>query len=150
MWIGYDGLGTSAASPGCSSTHIRWLKPSLAPIVEITSVSGSSIDAEPALVERGDGLAQLGDAPARGVAVVARVVRRLGQLLDGDVRRGEVRVAEAEVHHVRPARRASTFSPSMIVKTYGGRPGMRRNSTGSMVATSRYAVRRALTPITRG
>ncbi|GMA86280.1 hypothetical protein GCM10025868_15300 [Angustibacter aerolatus] len=41
MWIGYDGDGTSAASPGCSSTHMRWLKPSLAPIVLITSVSGS-------------------------------------------------------------------------------------------------------------
>ena len=28
----------------------------------------------------------------------------------------------------RPARRASRLSPSMIVKTYGGRPGIRRNS----------------------
>jgi hypothetical protein len=28
----------------------------------------------------------------------------------------------------RPARRASDLSESMIVKTYGGRPGMRRNS----------------------
>ena len=43
MWMGYDGEGTSAASPGCSSTHIRWLKPSFAPIVESTSVSGSSV-----------------------------------------------------------------------------------------------------------
>ena len=41
MWIGYDGDGTMHASPGPSSTHMRWLKPSLAPMVEITSVSGS-------------------------------------------------------------------------------------------------------------
>ena len=43
MWIGYDGDGTRAESPGCSSTHIRWLKPSLAPIVLITLRSGSSL-----------------------------------------------------------------------------------------------------------
>ena len=42
MWIGYDGLGTSAASPGPSSTHIRCEKPSLAPIVVHAWVSGSS------------------------------------------------------------------------------------------------------------
>ena len=35
MWIGYDGDGTRAASPGWSSTHIRWEKPSLAPMVVI-------------------------------------------------------------------------------------------------------------------
>ena len=42
MWIGYDGDGTRAASPGCSNVHIRWEKPSLAPMVLMTSVSGSS------------------------------------------------------------------------------------------------------------
>src|ERR1044072_336932 len=42
MWMGYDGEGTRAASPGWSSTHIRWEKPSLAPMVVIASVSGSS------------------------------------------------------------------------------------------------------------
>ena len=42
MWIGYDGLGTIAASPGPSSTHMRWEKPSFAPIVEHACVSGSS------------------------------------------------------------------------------------------------------------
>ena len=80
--------------PGCSSTHMRWEKPSLAPMVLITSVSGSSVDAEPALVEVGDRLAQLRDAPARRVAVVAGVVGRLGQLLDRDVGRRQVGVAE--------------------------------------------------------
>src|ERR1700722_14965880 len=33
MWIGYDGDGTSAVSPGPTSTHIRWEDPSLAPMV---------------------------------------------------------------------------------------------------------------------
>ena len=42
MWIGYDGLGTSAVSPGPSSTHMRCEKPSLAPMVTHASVSGSS------------------------------------------------------------------------------------------------------------
>ena len=41
MWIGYDGLGTNAASPGPSNTHIRCEKPSLAPMVEHAWVSGS-------------------------------------------------------------------------------------------------------------
>ena len=41
MWIGYDGDGTSAVSPGPTSTHMRCEKPSLAPIVVTTSVSGS-------------------------------------------------------------------------------------------------------------
>ncbi len=42
MWIGYDGEGTSAVSPGPTSTHIRCEKPSLAPMVVTTWVSGSS------------------------------------------------------------------------------------------------------------
>ena len=42
MWIGYDGDGTSAVSPGPTSTHMRCEKPSLAPIVVTTSDSGSS------------------------------------------------------------------------------------------------------------
>ena len=100
MWIGYDGDGTRAASPGCSSVHIRWEKPSLAPMVLMTSVSGSRLDAEAAQVEVGDGLAQLRDAPAGRVAVVPGVVDRLGQLLDGDVGRRQVGVAEPEVDHV--------------------------------------------------
>src|SRR3546814_4321840 len=40
MWIGYDGDGTMATSPASSSTHMTWLKPSLAPIVEIHTLSG--------------------------------------------------------------------------------------------------------------
>src|SRR5207253_566059 len=41
MWIGYDGLGTRATSPGWTSVHIRWDSPSLAPMVLMASVSGS-------------------------------------------------------------------------------------------------------------
>ena len=37
----FHGDGTMAESPGPSNTHMRWLKPSFAPIVESTSVSGS-------------------------------------------------------------------------------------------------------------
>ncbi len=41
MWIGYEGDGTSAESPGCTRTHIRCESPSLAPMVLMASVSGS-------------------------------------------------------------------------------------------------------------
>ena len=40
-WIGYDGLGTSAMSPGPIVASTRWDNPSFAPIVAIASVSGS-------------------------------------------------------------------------------------------------------------
>ena len=62
MWIGYDGDGTSAVSPGPTSTHIRCEKPSLAPMVVTTCGLGVELDAELALVEVRDGAAQLGDA----------------------------------------------------------------------------------------
>ena len=61
---------------------------------------GVELDRELAPVEVGDGAAELGDAPGGGVAVVARVVRRLGELVHRDVGRGQVRVPEAEVDHV--------------------------------------------------
>jgi len=61
---------------------------------------GVERDAEPALVESGDRGPQLGDAARGRVAVVAGVVRRLGELLDRDARRGDVGVAEPEVDHV--------------------------------------------------
>ena len=41
-WIGYAGVGTITVSPGSTSTHIRCARPSLAPIVLVTCVSGSS------------------------------------------------------------------------------------------------------------
>ena len=61
---------------------------------------GVELHVELAQVEVGDGLADLRDAPAGRVAVVARVVGRLGQLLHGHVGRGQVGVAEAHVDDV--------------------------------------------------
>ncbi len=49
MWIGYDGLGTNAVSPGPSSTHMRCENPSLAPMVVQTCGLGIELDAESAL-----------------------------------------------------------------------------------------------------
>jgi hypothetical protein len=43
MWIGYDGLGTNAVSPGPTRASIMCEKPSFAPIVAHTSVSKSSV-----------------------------------------------------------------------------------------------------------
>ena len=58
------------------------------------------LDAERAQIVIGDGLAQLRDAARRRVAVVARVPCGLAQLLDGDRRRRQVRVSEAQVDDV--------------------------------------------------
>src|SRR5205823_12932670 len=63
---------------------------------------GVDVDAELAAVEVGDGEPQLRDAAAGGVPVVAGVPGRLGQLVDGDLRRRDVRVAEPEVDDVLP------------------------------------------------
>ena len=63
---------------------------------------GVELDPELAQVEVGDGLAELGDAPAGRVAVVAGVVGGLGQLLHRHVRGGEVGVAESQVDDVAP------------------------------------------------
>ena len=63
---------------------------------------GVELDAEPAQVERGDRLAELGDALARRVPVVLRIVDGFGQLLDRGVGRGQVGVAEPEVDDVAP------------------------------------------------
>ena len=61
---------------------------------------GVELDAEAAQVQRGDGLAELGDALARRVAVVLGVVDGLGELLDRGVGRGQVGVPEPEVDDV--------------------------------------------------
>ncbi len=58
------------------------------------------LDAPRLLVVAGDRLAQLGQAAAQRVAVVRRLRGSLGELLHGDVRRRDVRVAEAQVDDV--------------------------------------------------
>ena len=55
---------------------------------------------EAPLVPVAQGEAQLGDAARRRVAMVARVLRRLRELVDDGLRRGQVRVAHAEVDDV--------------------------------------------------
>ena len=128
MWIGYDGDGTRAASPGCSSTHIRWLKPSLAPIVEMISVSGSSSTPNlrrysPATAWRSFGSPR--EDEYRWLRVLCAASASFSTVSAGEGMSG---LPNPRSMTSRPARRASVFSPSMMVKTYGGRPGMRRNS----------------------
>ena len=130
MWIGYDGRRHEGGVAG-REQHPHQVAEALLGADRGDDLGlGIELDAEAPQVQVGDGLAQLRDAPARRVPVVAGVVRRLGELLDRDLGRRDVGVAEAEVDHVCPARRASIFSPSMIVKTYGGRSVIRRNSMG--------------------
>ena len=61
---------------------------------------GIELDAVPVAVQLAHRGAQIRQAAARRVAVVARQQRGLAQLLDGDLRRRDVGVAEAEVDHV--------------------------------------------------
>ena len=100
MWIGYDGLGTSAVSPGPSSVQHQVREALLR--TDRAAHLGLEVerDVELALVEVGERLAQLRDAVAQRVAVVAGVAHRLDQLLDRDVGRREVGVAEPEVDDV--------------------------------------------------
>ena len=58
------------------------------------------LDAVPVTVEVADRLTQLRQAATRRVAVVARKERGLAQLLDGDLGRRHVGIAEAEVDHI--------------------------------------------------
>ena len=76
-------------------------------------------DAEAARVELGDGVAKLRDPAARGVAVIGRLEGRLPQLVDGDLRRRDVGVAEAEIDDV-PA-----FVPQVALQLVDGREDVR-------------------------
>ena len=80
---------------------------------------GVEVDAEAPLVEAGEGLAQLGDAPAGRVAVVAGVVRRLAQLVDRQRGRRDVGVAEAQVDDVHAG------SPGLDLQTVDDREDVR-------------------------
>ena len=61
---------------------------------------GIELDAVAVAIELAHGGAQVRQPAAGRVAMVARDERGLAQLLDGDLRWGHVRVAEAEVDHV--------------------------------------------------
>ena len=47
-----------------------------------------------------DGLAQIGDAPGQGIAVIDRLLRGLHQFVHHMARRGNVGIAHAEIHDV--------------------------------------------------
>ena len=61
---------------------------------------GVDLHAETALVQVGDGEAQVRQPARRRITVVAGVARRFGQFLDRHRRAGDVRVAEAEVDYI--------------------------------------------------
>ena len=108
-------LGTSATSPGSTSTQSRCARPSLAPMVDRLRL-GVELHAEAAPVQLADGCAQVGDPAARRVAVVARLAGGLGELLDGDVGRGRSGLPKPRSTTSSPARRSSSFSPSISAK----------------------------------
>ena len=77
-------------------------------------------DAEAARVVLADRAAQLLDAAAHRVAVVGGPERGLAQLLDGDRRRREIGVAEAEVDHI------VSFVPQLPLQLVHGREDVGR------------------------
>ena len=98
------------------------------------------LDAEAAAVEVADRTAQVGDAAAGRVAVVARVPRGLRQLLDGHLGGGNIGIPEPEVDHVlaRTAQfRASPARPRRRRTAAARRPG------GAGSRTTALAGRRA-------
>ena len=111
---------TTTLSPGSASTHIRCASPSFAPIVLTTCVSGSSATPKRRSYSSQIACAQLRDSAARRVAVVRRLRGGLAELLDGDVGRRDVRIAEAEVDHV------ATFAPQLSLQLVDGRKDIGR------------------------
>ena len=63
---------------------------------------GVELDAEAIVVPFGYGPAHLRQSVGLGVAVVGRILRCRQQTVDDGLRRGNVRVADAEGHHVGP------------------------------------------------
>ncbi len=100
MWIGYDGDGTER---GVTRPHERQHQVREALLgADRRADLGLEVERDPegALVQIRDREAKLGDPLARGVAVVARVAHRLGELVDRDRGRRQIGVAEREVDDV--------------------------------------------------
>ena len=89
-----------AASPGAQQHPHEVREALLGPDGRDHLGVGVELDVEAPAVEVGDRLTELGDAAAGRVAVVARVARRLGQLLDRDLGRRDIGVAEAQIDDV--------------------------------------------------
>ena len=99
-WIGYAGSGHSTTSPGPIVIEHEVREALLRADHRDRLGVGIELDAVAALVPLADRGAQVGDAARRRVAVVARVARRLADLLDDVRRRRQVGVAHAEVDDV--------------------------------------------------
>ena len=72
---------------------------------------GIDVDVKEQLVTVRHRETEIGDATTRAVAVVLGILGGLGEFGDRDVWTRQVRIAEAEVDHVRLAARASAFKP---------------------------------------
>ena len=70
--------------------------------------------------EGGDGLAEGGDAFIEGVAVVFRIVNRLGHFIDDELVGGKIGVAHAEVDDVFPGGHEGAFLLVYFDKEVGG------------------------------
>ena len=100
MWIGYDGLGHERGVARAEQHPHEVREALLGPDRRAGLGLGVELDPERALVQVGDREAELRDAPARRVAVVARVADGFAELVDRDVGRRQVGVAEPEVDDV--------------------------------------------------
>src|SRR3954454_8132630 len=145
MWMGDEGVGTRGVSPGASSTHIRWDRPSLAPMVVTISVSGSSSTLNlrsysEATAARSFGMPRLDED--RWFFGLCTASASLSTAASGEGMSG---LPNARSITSSPARRAAIFKASISARTYGGRPVMRRNSMKQILLlrgrTSTYAIR---------
>src|SRR3954468_16905406 len=114
---------------------MRWLKPSFEPIVLVISSSGSSYTPQfrsyrATAASRSLGRPRLTEY--RWLRAICAASVSLSTAICGDGMSG---LPKPKSTTSTPARRASIFKLLMIVKTYGGRLVMRRNSIGDAHAT---------------
>src|ERR1044072_5444808 len=137
MWIGYDGVGTRATSPGWASVHIRWDRPSLAPMVLMGSVSGAMSTPDvrryrSEMARRSLGMPRL--AEYRWLRPFLAASASFSTAISGDGMSG---LPNPRSMTYSPARRAASLRLSMAAKTEGGRALIRRNSMHLTVPATR-------------
>ena len=99
-WIGYVGSGHRTTSPGPIG-HQHEMGQSLFGADHRHALAvGIHAHAAVALVPLGDPAAQVGQPARSRVAVIARVARRVADLVDHVIGRGQVRIAHAQIDHV--------------------------------------------------